>query len=117
MARDASFGGGGQFVSTRPVNGALPPNINTNFVKTIPQTALKKDVKAGWLPSSVLKNKHYFEKHVIHEGADIFFVGLFTPFYGSQQNIPICRFGRLAMVTDEKIPFMADSGEIIPQDL
>jgi hypothetical protein len=93
---------------------------NTNFVKLLPRTArtpIKKDIKTASFPSSVLNGKHYFEKHPIYEGEDMFFVGLFTPYYGSQQNIPICRFGRFAMVTDEKIPFLADSGEIIPQDL
>ncbi len=39
----------------------------------------------------------------ITEGDDMFFVGLFTPFYGSKENLPICRFGHLAMLPDEAI--------------
>ena len=41
----------------------------------------------------------------------MFFIGLFTPFYGSQQNIPICRFGHLSMPTEEQIPLASNDVE------
>lgn len=33
----------------------------------------------------------------------MFFAGLFTPYPGAEKNYPIVRFGRVALVTDEKI--------------
>ena len=30
-------------------------------------------------------------------------MGLFTPYFGAEKNIPFTRFGRVAMITDEKI--------------
>jgi hypothetical protein len=65
----------------------------------------------------LLKDKHFFNKHPVREGDDTFFVGLFTPFYGSTENIPIFRFGRVALVSDEKIPFLDTTGTNTPQDL
>ena len=35
----------------------------------------------------------------------MFFVGLFVPLYGSNENLPICRFGRLAMLPNEPFNF------------
>jgi hypothetical protein len=32
-------------------------------------------------------------------------VGLFTPFIGNRRNFPVVRFGRVAMLSDEKIPW------------
>jgi hypothetical protein len=60
--------------------------------------------KMGSFNASLITDKAAFKKYAIREGDEMFFVGLFVPFYGSQENIPICRFGRLAMPTDERIP-------------
>lgn len=48
----------------------------------------------------------------IEEGDDVFFVGLFTGFYGSKRNYPVFRFGRVAMVTDEKIPWQGTPSDL-----
>jgi hypothetical protein len=60
--------------------------------------------KIGSLNAALITDKRAFKKFSIREGEEMFFVGLFVPFYGSQENIPICRFGRLAMPTDEHVP-------------
>lgn len=39
----------------------------------------------------------------ISEGDDVFFSGLFESHYGQLKNQPIIRFGKVALVTDEKI--------------
>lgn len=41
----------------------------------------------------------------LSEGADVFFAGLFTPFVSESANIPIVRFGRVALSTSEPIPW------------
>ncbi len=82
----------------------------------VPQSSTNNPIlrlKLGALDSSLIANKQSFAKRHIREGDDMFFVGLFSPFYGSHENIPICRFGRLAMLTEEKIPWPPED----PQNL
>lgn len=38
-------------------------------------------------------------------GTDMFFAGMFAPYQGRTRNQPIVRFGRLAMIPEEKIDF------------
>ncbi len=61
-------------------------------------------MQMGAFDSKIIADPKTFKKFNIREGDDMFFVGLFTPLYGSQQNIPICRFGRLSMPTEEQVP-------------
>jgi len=56
-----------------------------------------------FLPEDMITTKEAFKKLKICEGSDVFFTGLFTPYTGSERNYPIVRFGRVALVTDEKI--------------
>jgi len=55
------------------------------------------------IPSELLMTKEIFDKEKITEGDEVFFVGLFTNYFGEQKNVPVTRFGRVAMITDEKI--------------
>jgi hypothetical protein len=52
-------------------------------------------------------NPEYESKHLkkleIQEGDEVFFCGLFESHYGQQKNQPIMRFGKVALMTDEKI--------------
>ena len=61
--------------------------------------------RSAMLDGELIKSKAEFGGSAIREGNEMFFIGLFTPFYGSHENIPICRFGRLAMLSPERIPF------------
>jgi hypothetical protein len=56
-----------------------------------------------FLPEDMITTKEAFKELKIREGSDVFFTGLFTPYIGSERNYPIVRFGRVALVTDEKI--------------
>jgi len=56
-----------------------------------------------FLPDEFLTSKKDFDALHIREGSDVFFTGLFTPYPGAQRNYPIVRFGRVALITDEKI--------------
>ncbi|WOD42517.1 S1 family peptidase [Hwangdonia lutea] len=57
------------------------------------------------LPSTFLTNKKNFKDLNIREGSDVFFTGMFTPFIGDKRIYPIVRFGRVALLTEEKIPW------------
>lgn len=43
------------------------------------------------------------EADMIKEGNDIMTIGLFTEYYGTQRNIPAFRFGKVSLLTSEKI--------------
>jgi hypothetical protein len=47
--------------------------------------------------------KEVISNNEISEGEDVFFAGLFESHIGQRQNQPIMRFGKLSLMTDEKI--------------
>jgi hypothetical protein len=57
------------------------------------------------LPFDVLATAKDIAENHIGVGTDVFFEGMFTPFLGQQKSYPIARFGRVAMLPDEKIHF------------
>jgi len=56
-----------------------------------------------FLPDELITTQKDYDSLKIREGSDVFFTGLFTPYPGSEKNYPVVRFGRVALVTDEKI--------------
>lgn len=54
------------------------------------------------IPIGIIKSKEEFKKGTITTGSDVFFCGLFAPHYGEKKNTPIFRFGRVAMITDDR---------------
>jgi len=56
-----------------------------------------------WIPEEMISNKDLIQKHEIAEGDDVFFAGLFTSYIGQKQNQPIIRFGKVALMPEEKI--------------
>lgn len=65
------------------------------------------------LDSSFLTTEQAFKSLKIGEGTDVFFVGLFHSYLGYSKNYPLARFGKVALVTDEKIDWpqlIPDSG-------
>jgi hypothetical protein len=61
------------------------------------------------LPLSVIKSKEDFLKTKIGPGSDVFFAGLFVPHYGAESNVPIFRFGRVAMLPTECVQWKEQS--------
>ncbi len=59
-----------------------------------------------FLPEKLITTKDDYTNLKIREGSDVFFTGLFAPFIGAEKNYPVVRFGRVALVTDEKIDWM-----------
>ncbi len=50
------------------------------------------------VPMSMIRTKEDFRETKIGPGSDGFFTGLFVPYYGDKANVPIFRFGRVAML-------------------
>lgn len=69
----------------------------------IPMAPNPERHKAKILTDDYLTSKEDFEHLKIGEGSDVFFTGLFTPHIGLSRNYPIVRFGRVALISEEKI--------------
>lgn len=52
---------------------------------------------------TMLVTRESFREIGIGEGSEIFFVGLFTAHVGKERNYPLVRFGRVAMISGERI--------------
>jgi hypothetical protein len=77
------------------------PTIDLAVVPVVPSETL---FDFEILSDDMLSTKDTFTQYNIAEGTDVFFVGLFTTYYGEHQNVPITRFGRMAMFPDELVP-------------
>lgn len=76
------------------------PNVD---LAVVPLLIDHKVFDVKYLADDKLTTKEDYQTLKIREGSDVFFTGLFTPYVGHERNYPIVRFGRVALVTDEKI--------------
>jgi hypothetical protein len=53
----------------------------------------------------LFKSKSDFDTSYINPGTNLFYTGMFSPYIGYNKNYPITRFGKVALITDEKIQF------------
>jgi hypothetical protein len=56
-----------------------------------------------YLPTTIIPSNSDFKNWHIHEGSDVFFTGMFVYHLGDKQNTPITRFGKIALMPNEKI--------------
>lgn len=56
-----------------------------------------------FIPDNLIANNDVVTKNEIAEGEEVFFAGLFTSHIGQKRNQPIIRFGKVALMSDEKI--------------
>jgi Trypsin-like peptidase domain len=64
------------------------------------------------IPEDLIVTKDKFKELKIREGSEVFFTGLFAPFVNTKRNYPVVRFGRVALVTDERIDFGGVKAEL-----
>ncbi len=82
-------------------------------IAVIPVLLPPDKLDATALPLSMLTTKEDFKSLQVGEGTDVFFAGLFTSFYGHLRNLPIFRFGRVALVSEEKIPIQENGRKLM----
>lgn len=63
-----------------------------------------EQLEAKWIPVELILTKKLFDEKRVNENDDVLFAGLFSAYPGSKRNFPIVRHGKLALVTDERIP-------------
>jgi hypothetical protein len=86
-------------------------------IAVVPALPSQEIFDVSIIPDDILTTKESFKSLNISEGSDVFFVGLFASFYGQHKNFPIARFGRVAMITDEKIPWKDGNNPVQDADL
>jgi len=62
------------------------------------------DIDCDEIPQQIFANKETFKTQRINENDDVLFTGLYASYPGTKRNFPIVRHGKLALVTDERIP-------------
>jgi hypothetical protein len=72
-------------------------------IAVIPYSPNQKTHDFKFLPDDMITTKDAYKDLNICEGSDVFFTGLFSQYIGEEKNYPVVRFGRVALVTDEKI--------------
>jgi hypothetical protein len=60
------------------------------------------------IPEEIITTKNSIKTLEIEEGDEVFFAGLFTSHIGQKRNQPILRFGKVALMSDEKIEWKVD---------
>lgn len=75
-------------------------NVDIAVIPLAPDQGL---FRYKFLPIELVASKDKFQSLHIAEGSEVFFTGLFTPHIGEKKNYPVVRFGRVALVTEEKV--------------
>jgi hypothetical protein len=87
----------------------IPPGLsithedNNVDIVCIPCTPDPQKYDYLYLTDPYLSDKATIKQKGIHEGNDIFYAGLFNPYFGSQVIEPLVRFGKVSSLTEEKI--------------
>lgn len=76
----------------------------------LPPGKSARDYDVTTIAVSAFATKEHFVKRHIAVGDEVFLTGWFSSLYGTSRNYPIARFGRLAIASDEKIPWVEKSG-------
>jgi hypothetical protein len=89
-------------------------NVDIAIIPTddiaLPPGRTMEDYDITSIAGSAFVTKEHFAKRRIGVGDEAFLTGWFSSLYGTTRNYPIVRFGRLAIETDEKIPWIEKSG-------
>jgi hypothetical protein len=65
-----------------------------------------------WLPEQLILSRESFKSRQLIEGTEVFFTSLFTPHIGKERNYPVARFGKVALVTEEKVDWDGKDTEL-----
>ncbi|MBM3712915.1 MAG: hypothetical protein FJW56_05715 [Actinobacteria bacterium] len=72
-------------------------------IAVIPALPDQKIYDYKYMTDDFITTKDNFNELKIREGSNVFFTGMFVPFTGEHKNYPIVRFGKVALITEEKI--------------
>ena len=82
-------------------------------IAVIPYLPLENDFIFKFIDTSFIFDRKAFQSLQIHEGLETLFTGLFTAFIGDAKINPIVRFGKIALVSEEKIDWVKGKSDLI----
>lgn len=85
------------------------PSVDIAVIPALPDQN-KFDFK--FLPDDMITTEKDFKDLNITEGSEVFFTGLFSAYVGTRKNYPVVRFGRVSLITDEKIKFADQEAQL-----
>ncbi len=99
-----------------------PENIllheeNEVDIAVIPIAPEQTTIDYKFIQHDLISTPEYIKQNQIEEGDDVFFTGLFTSYLGKKKNHPIIRFGKVALMTDEKIDWKEKDKPAISTEL
>lgn len=86
------------------------PTVDIAVVPFFPKPFTNFDCR--FLPVEFVTKQADFQSLNIREGSDVFFTGMFVPHLGDKRNTPITRFGKVALLTDEKIDWVTGKTDL-----
>jgi hypothetical protein len=84
----------------RTVYFHVDPTVDLAVIPFLPD---QNAIDFKYLPDELITDTAKFNELKISEGDEVFFTGLFIPHLGQEKNYPIVRFGRVALITSEKV--------------
>ena len=101
----ADFVRGPIVISGDKKNVFLHEEDKTVDIAVLPVGIDRKRFEFKAVPQQMITTEKDFRDLQITEGSEVFFTGLFTPYLGVRRNYPIIRFGKVSLITEEKIKF------------
>lgn len=90
-------------LTSGPIKNVFIHDDPTVDIAVVPVAPNRKIHDFLLLPTEFITSEADFKNLEIHEGSDVFFTGMFVQHLGEKRNTPITRFGKVALMTDEKI--------------
>jgi len=78
---------------------------------------IQKDIDYKSIPLDIITENSIIEQIGMGEGDEVFFSGLFHHHVGTTKNEPIFRFGKIALISDEKISWKEEGKTAIETNL
>ena len=90
----------------RPVLFHSNPAVDIALIPFDPAELGDADFKV--IVEDMFATRSFREEQEVAEGDEVFFVGMMPQFYGKLTNLPVVRYGRIALLTDEAL--MSEEG-------
>ena len=118
-------GPGESFITPIPVvvkdHGFLACSIDDHDpeadVAVCPINISDSDFDIKGISPDIAVTKAKIQSLMLNETDEVLFSGLFLPYSGAKKNYPIVRHGKIALMPEEKIPWLTISGQTSMQDL
>jgi hypothetical protein len=78
----------------------------------IPLSGSMNEYDFSVISSDMIMTRERMSDFGVSVGDEVFFIGLFLPYYGKSRNYPITRYGKISMIPGERIPWKGVMSEL-----